>query len=164
VFRWLVGCRVCCCSLLAALFDGLSFLTPVCFLCNALPSSPLLSSPLHQIYPNGIRHISSNKGISEWRSPGKRTIKYATSNEAQVIVALTGGDVLCFELDDTGQLIEVGKKEFGQELACIEVGRVPEGRRRARFLAVGAWDNTVRVFSLDPSDILQQVCMIVASW
>eukprot|EP00013_Stygamoeba_regulata_P021128 CAMPEP_0177656048 /NCGR_PEP_ID=MMETSP0447-20121125/15324_1 /TAXON_ID=0 /ORGANISM="Stygamoeba regulata, Strain BSH-02190019" /LENGTH=1277 /DNA_ID=CAMNT_0019160071 /DNA_START=120 /DNA_END=3953 /DNA_ORIENTATION=+ len=112
---------------------------------------------LVQIYPTGIRHISSNKGISEWRAPGKRTIKYATSNEAQVIVALTGGDVICFELDDTSQLVEVGKKEFGQELSCIEVGRVPEGRRRARFLAVGAWDNTVRVFSLDPSDILQQV-------
>ena len=34
------------------------------------------------------------------------------------------------------------------------VGVVPPGRARSMFLAVGCWDDTVQLLSLDPSDVL----------
>ena len=60
--------------------------------------------------------------------------------------------MLYFELDVTGQLIEVCRKEMGRDIACLDVAPIPKGRQRARFLAVGDYDNTVRMVSLDPGD------------
>ena len=34
------------------------------------------------------------------------------------------------------------------------VGVVPPGRARSMFLAVGCWDDTVQLLSLDPADVL----------
>jgi len=112
---------------------------------------------LLQVHPNGIRHIRGDKRIHEWKTPGKKTIVHAAANERQVVIALSGGDILYFELDALGQLLEVDKKFMGREVACLDVGQIPEGRQRARFLAVGDWDNTVRILSLDPEDCLQSL-------
>ena len=38
---------------------------------------------------------------------------------------------------------------------ALDVGEVPQGEIRCRFLAVGLTDGTVRIISLDPSDCLQ---------
>lgn len=37
-------------------------------------------------------------------------------------------------------LNEVESRFFDSEVACIDVGEVPEGRQRSRFLAVGFMD------------------------
>lgn len=42
-----------------------------------------------------------------------------------------------------GQLAETEKKEMSGDVASLDVGPVPEGRQRSRFLAVGSYDNTV---------------------
>lgn len=39
-------------------------------------------------------------------------------------------------------------------MSCLEIGAVPEGRTRSRFLAVGGWDNTIRILSTDPDDCM----------
>ena len=71
-----------------------------------------------------------------------------------MILALSGGELVYFELEASGQLVEVEKKELSSDIACLDVGPVPEGRQRCRFLVVGSYDNTVRVFSLDPDNCL----------
>ena len=71
-----------------------------------------------------------------------------------MILALSGGELVYFELEASGQLVEVEKKELSSDIACLDVGPVPEGRQRCRFLVVGSFDNTVRVFSLDPDNCL----------
>jgi splicing factor 3B subunit 3 len=76
-----------------------------------------------------------------------------------VVIALSGGDLLYFELDAAGQLLEVDKKFIGKEIACIAIAPIPEGRLRTRFLAVADFDNTVRIFSLDPEDTLQSLSL-----
>lgn len=73
----------------------------------------------------------------------------------QVIIALTGGELLYFELDAMGQLAETDKKEMGADVAALDVGPVPPGRQRSRFLAVGSYDSTIRVLSLDPADTMK---------
>lgn len=51
------------------------------------------------MYPEGIRHIRADKRVNEWRSPGKRTIRKCALSERQVVIALSGGDIVYFEMD-----------------------------------------------------------------
>ena len=68
------------------------------------------------------------------------------------MIALTGGELVYFEMDPTGQLNEyTERKEMSSDVVCMALGRVPTGEQRCRFLAVGLSDNTVRIVSLDPN-------------
>lgn len=77
-----------------------------------------------QVHPGGIRHIRGDKRIHEWKTPGKKTIVHAASNERQVVIALSGGDILYFELDIQGQLTDIDKKFLGREvhndIVCLD--------------------------------------------
>jgi len=115
----------------------------------------LLGDDLVQVHPTGLRHIRADKRISEWQAPGNHSINKACMNSRQVVLALSGGELVYFELDLGGQLTEVEKQELGQDVACVDLGPVPEGRQRSRWLAVGGYDNTVKLLSLDPDDCLQ---------
>ena len=42
-------------------------------------------------------------------------------------------------------------------MRCIDVGDVPEGRQRCKFLVVGFQDSTVRILSLEPESCLQKI-------
>lgn len=37
--------------------------------------------------------------MNEWKAPGKRSIVKCAVNQRQVVVALTGGELLVFEMD-----------------------------------------------------------------
>ena len=52
-----------------------------------------------QIYPDGIRHIRADKRVNEWRTPGKKNITKCAVNLRQVVIALTGGELVYFEMD-----------------------------------------------------------------
>jgi splicing factor 3B subunit 3 len=107
---------------------------------------------LVQIYPDGIRHIRADKRVNEWRTPGKKHIVRCAINHRQVVIALTGGEIVYFEMDISGQLNEyTDRKEMNCDVICMALGEVPSGEQRSRFLAVGLSDNTVRIISLDPS-------------
>ncbi|XP_048747957.1 splicing factor 3B subunit 3-like [Ostrea edulis] len=125
-----------------------------------LSCSQLGDDALVQIYPDGIRHIRSDKRVNEWKTPGKKSIVKCAVNQRQVVIALTGGELVYFEMDPTGQLNEyTERKEMSSEVVCMALGRVPVGEQRCRFLAVGLSDNTVRIVSLDPSDCLSPLSM-----
>ncbi|KAF5742643.1 splicing factor family protein [Tripterygium wilfordii] len=110
---------------------------------------------LMQVHPNGIRHIREDGRINEWRTPGKRTIVKVGTNRLQVVIALSGGELVYFVVDVTGNLMEVEKHEMSGDVACLDIAPVPEGRQRSRFLAVGSYDNTIRILSLDIDDCMQ---------
>jgi len=109
---------------------------------------------LIQIYPSGIRHIRSDLRIHEWKTPGKKTITHAAHNNRQVVIALSGGEIYYFELDVQDQLAEIARKDMGHEVTCLDIAPVMEGRAKARLMAVGDWNSTVRVLSLDSDDCL----------
>lgn len=105
-----------------------------------------------QVYPEGIRHIRADKRVNEWRTPGKRVVVRCALNERQVVIALTGGEIVYFEMDASGQLNEyTERKEMNCDVVSMSLGTVPPGEQRSRFLAVGLADQTVRIISLDPS-------------
>lgn len=132
--------------------SGVSDSTPT------LSMSLLGDNSLLQIHPNGIRHIlGQNRIIKEWKTPGKKAITKCAVNERQVVIALTGGELVYFELDKGGSLVDVHRKEMGSDVASLALGPVPEGRQRSLFLVVGSFDNTVRVLSLNSANSLAPV-------
>ena len=102
-----------------------------------LSASLLGDDSLLQAHPGGLRHVRADKRINEWRCPGRKTITRVACNNRQVVIALSGGEIIYFELDSTGQLMEIEKLETNGDVACLHVGPVPEGSLRNRFLAVG---------------------------
>lgn len=125
-----------------------------------LSCSQLGDDALVQIYPDGIRHIRADKRVNEWKAPAKKTIVKCAVNRRQVVIALAGGEIVYFEMDATGQLNEyTDRREMSSGVVCMALGSVPAGEQRARFLAVGLADSTVRVISLDPSDCLTPCSM-----
>ncbi|CAM9248608.1 unnamed protein product, partial [Choristocarpus tenellus] len=119
----------------------------------------LANNKILQVYSHGLRIISPGLAPQEWRAPGKKEIEHACANERQVVLALAGGTIIFFELDNTMQdLQEVGTKELGQvEIACLEMGEVPEGRVRSSYLAVGDWNGSVKIVSLNPENTFEQL-------
>ena len=54
---------------------------------------------LFQVYPDGVRHIRSDKRLQDWKVPGKKQIVKCAVNQRQVVIALTGGELVYFEMD-----------------------------------------------------------------
>lgn len=110
---------------------------------------------LIQVHPKGIRHIRHGR-VNEWAAPQHRSIVAAATNERQVAIALSSGEIVYFEMDTDGSLAEYDeKKEMFGTVTCLSLGEVPEGRLRSSFLAVGCDDRTVRILSLDPESTLE---------
>eukprot|EP01087_Luapelamoeba_hula_P013056 TRINITY_DN3708_c0_g1_i1.p1 TRINITY_DN3708_c0_g1~~TRINITY_DN3708_c0_g1_i1.p1 ORF type:complete len:1235 (+),score=206.04 TRINITY_DN3708_c0_g1_i1:98-3802(+) len=114
---------------------------------------------LVQIYAQGIRFIRSDKRITEWPAPSKSVIVHSAINRRQVVIAMSGGELRYFELDVSGMLVEVGRKDTGGDISCLDVAPIPKGRQRARFLAVGDHDSTIRILSLDHDDLFQPLAV-----
>ena len=76
-----------------------------------------------QITQSGIRQIRSDGKIEEWQTEGK--IVKAASNQRQLAIALEGGEVIYFELDSMGQLVETEKMRLDAEVVAMSIGKVP---------------------------------------
>ena len=61
--------------------------------------STLGDDALVQVYPEGIRHIRADKRVNEWKAPGKKTVIKCAVNRRQVVIALSGGELVYFEMD-----------------------------------------------------------------
>lgn len=124
---------------------------------STLAVQQLGEDALIQVHPKGVRHIGVDKKVTEWPAPQHRSIVAATTNERQVAVALSSGEIVYFEMDpNDGTLNEYDeKREMSGTVTCLSLGEVPEGRVRSQFLAVGCDDSTVRILSLDPDSTLE---------
>ncbi|MCJ1340592.1 pre-mRNA-splicing factor rse1, partial [Bachmanniomyces sp. S44760] len=123
---------------------------------STLAVQQLGEDALIQVHPKGIRHIRVDRRVNEWPAPQHRSIVAATTNERQVAVALSSGEIVYFEMDTDGSLAEYDeKREMSGTVTCLSLGEVPEGRVRSQFLAVGCDDSTVRILSLDPDSTLE---------
>lgn len=121
-----------------------------------------------QIHPRGIRHIRglhfiddeeagsySVTGIfselTDWDAPPHRTIVAYASNNRQVAIALSSGEVYYFESDNDGFLAKAEEEiSLDETITCLAMPTVPEGNVRSSFLAVGCNDMTIRIFNLAP--------------
>lgn len=146
-------------TLVLSIGETVEEVTDTGFLSSAstLAVQQLGEDSLIQVHPRGIRHIKADRKINEWPAPQHRSIVAATTNERQVAVALSSGEIVYFEMDPgDGSLAEYDeKREMSGTVTCLSLGEVPEGRVRSQFLAVGCDDSTVRILSLDPDSTLE---------
>ncbi len=54
----------------------------------------------------------------------------------QVAIALSGGEVIYFEMDQMGQLLEERKREMEEDVMCLDLAPVPEGLVRSRWVTL----------------------------
>ena len=145
-------------TLVLSIGETVEEVTDTGFLSSAstLAVQQLGEDALIQVHPKGIRHIRADRRVNEWPAPQHRSIVAATTNERQVAVALSSGEIVYFEMDSDGSLAEYDeKREMSGTVTCLSLGEVPEGRVRSQFLAVGCDDSTVRILSLDPESTLE---------
>ncbi|KAL3318033.1 Splicing factor 3B subunit 3 [Cichlidogyrus casuarinus] len=127
---------------------------------TTLMCAQLGDDALVQIYPTGIRHIKADKRVNVWKPPGRQEIQHCAVNKRQVVIALSGGELVYFEMDMNGQLNEfTEKKELPADVLCMALGRIPSNEQHSRFLAVGLADSTIRIFSLYQADCLAPLTM-----
>lgn len=67
--------------------------------------SSLGDDALVQVYPDGIRHIRADRRVNEWKAPNKKTIVKCAVNQRQVVIALSGGELVYFEMDPVSILL-----------------------------------------------------------
>ena len=70
---------------------------------------------------------------------------------------LSGGEIIYFEMDQLGQLLELAKKDMEGDVQAMDLPPVPPGLLRCKFLAVGSFDQTVRILSLEDGTQLRAV-------
>ncbi|CRG96985.1 splicing factor 3B subunit 3, putative [Plasmodium gallinaceum] len=109
-----------------------------------------------QVYDTGIRHING-KIVQEWVTPKNKQIKAASSNNAQIVIALSGGELIYFEIDESHTLVEIFRKNLNVEVLCLSMQQISENRLRANFLAVGCLDNVVRLLSIEKDKYFKQL-------
>ncbi|KAK2194825.1 bifunctional Cleavage-polyadenylation specificity factor, partial [Babesia duncani] len=101
-----------------------------------------------QVHDGGIRHVWQQR-VQEWRSPSTKRVKVAVSNLYQLVLALSGGELVYFELDESHTLSEVSRRNLNVEITCMALQPTARGRLLSNFMAIGALDNVVRILSLD---------------
>ena len=78
-----------------------------------------------QVYPSGIRHVRADGRVNEWKPPKGKPVVNAATNNRQVVISLQGGEVVYFEMDASGALAEMDKKDTGHEVPRLELGSEP---------------------------------------
>ncbi|RKO98073.1 hypothetical protein CXG81DRAFT_15495 [Caulochytrium protostelioides] len=117
-----------------------------------------------QVYARGVRHVTAEGRVREWSAPGHKAVLKAACNNHQVVVVLSGAELIYFELDDSGQLHEHREhKSLPDDVSCLDMGELVQGRRRNPFLVVGGMDKTIRVLSLDPDKCLETLSLQAVS-
>lgn len=104
---------------------------------------------LVQAHTAGVCHVRSDGRVSLWAPPERRVVEFAATNHRQVLLSLTGSELVLLTLGTRGVLEdEPVRKTMAGEVACLDIEALPAGRARARFAIVGGYDNTVRILSL----------------
>ena len=121
-----------------------------------------------QVYAEGMRIVflssDSQPGMPprtfDWRAPATMPIECCAFSKSQIIIGLRGGELKVFEFE-MGSLVEVSSYTIGIEVSAVALTPVVEGRLRGEYALVAGLDSTVRVFSLQVGQPLQQVVVQV---
>lgn len=51
-----------------------------------------------------MRHIRADRGVNEWKPPGKKTIVKCAVNQRQIVLALSAGELVYFEMNQVSNI------------------------------------------------------------
>eukprot|EP00948_MAST-09A_sp_MAST-9A-sp1_P002971 g2971.t1 len=118
-------------------------------------------SSLIQIHAEGIRqkpyspesggesgNAQGEGGTREWSTPKPAKITSCAMNSKQIVVALSDGRLISFELDSRNNLNEVERQDLGFVATSMAIGPIYNSREqiRAKYLAVADSKRNVRIF------------------
>lgn len=127
---------------------------------STLLAGVLEGGSLLQVTPGGFRQIFEDGQTKIWEPPSRRSVVCATMNTRQIVVALSNGDVLYFELDERLVWTEQESMNHNEDVTCLDLPTLAENSLRAPFLAVGYGDRSCRMYSLDPRGLLEELSML----
>lgn len=113
-----------------------------------------------QVMEDGWRLLqqdgSETRRVLDWRPQAGRRVLSATSNGSQLLLSVSGGFLLYFELQSGSVgLREMGQHDLGHEVTCLALQPVSGGiAGKALYAAVGGIDRSVRIFSLEKEKLL----------
>jgi len=120
-----------------------------------------------QVVSTGVRLVRCDTLDMVYEFSASRTITVAVGNDEQIVLALTGGEMLYLEVDPQGmKLIQVASATLDQDIACMSLRSLSSNEMDSKsssgddnmkveedeqgknmILAVGMWtDNSVRLF------------------
>ena len=104
------------------------FLGSVQTLCVQL----LGNSSILQVHAGGVRKISKERRIDEWKAPASKRILMAVANAYQCIISLSSGELVYFRLNQaTGSLEEIDKRDVvNREIVGVREPKVVKGLRQ----------------------------------
>ncbi len=135
-----------------------------------------------QVHAHGVRFVPHGiaQQRTEWNPPQGVRVVMGAANNAQVVVALSNGDVAYFEINSAGTLAHVELLEGVLALAgddldtnvgaadaetrpSLALPSVPVGKTRSQFFAVGDGANAkVMLYRIDREGIPQRVSLHLA--
>ena len=116
-----------------------------------------------QILPTTVRHIrgtdkegSNVRPAEEINFSSNQEIVVAATNRRQVALGLKGGILVYLEMDnETGSFNEIQRIEIGASVTCLALQKIPKGRIKTSYLAVGTNAEKVTLYALDSSRLLK---------
>lgn len=73
------------------------------------------------------------------------------------MVALQGGDIIYYELDENGDLVEVEQTSLDDEVVDMDLTPIEKNRVRSNFLIVGLRGNCIKILDLNAQSCLKTV-------
>jgi len=103
---------------------------------------------LVQVTPGGWRRLdfATGKVVSQYKCPGQKRVDVACVNNRQICLGLANGEIVYFEADGSGAPAERARYDIGVDIACMDCD--------VSFLALGCWDSSIRVLSLDKMNLM----------
>jgi splicing factor 3B subunit 3 len=115
-----------------------------------------------QVHDEGVRLLNDQAvSVADWNR-GRR-VSRAACNGRQLAVVLEPREVVVAELDAAGRLQETATHTLPEEASFVALSPVLPGRQRGSFVAVGDFNSSVRIFSLEGAELFKLVASVVLS-
>ncbi len=130
---------------------------------TSLLVAQLGSGDLVQATPHVLRHVrGGGRGVAVWNPPPKQRLIHAAAAGNQVLVALSSGELVYFELDPAaGVLLELERLDTGSATTVTALALAPpavEGGR-SKWAAFADAEQRLRILSLQPDKLLQRAAL-----
>ena len=113
-----------------------------------------------QVCSGGFRQLFEDGHTKIWDPPSRRSIVCAAANSRQIVIALSNGEVVYFELDERYEWVERESMNNKEEVTALDLPSLSAHALRAPFVVVGYGDRSCRLYNLAPTALLEEISMI----
>lgn len=121
-----------------------------------------------QVWSRGFRYYTGReRKPADWILPAHKSVFKACSNHQQLVLALSTGEILYFEVAQ--DMLSLQEYNQGPRALYVDgvvramsMGEVPEGSQRAPYLAIGLDNRSLHIFSLDPNGHMLEEASVAA--